>query len=56
MKFEPLISWVIYASHDLSRLNQNSTLVKLIVSKKLYEKKIKRCLKGAIMVTSGIIP
>lgn len=43
-------------SHDLNRLNQNSTLVKLIVSKKLYEKKLKKMFKGAIMVTSGILP
>ena len=43
-------------SHNLSRLNQNSTLVKLIVSKKLYEKKFKKMFKGGIMVSSGIIP
>ena len=42
-------------SHDLRKLNQNLTLVNLIVSERLYKKK-KMILKGAIMVTRGIIP
>lgn len=42
-------------SHDLRKLNQNLTLVNLIVSERLYKKK-KIILKGTTMVTRGIIP